>query len=71
MAEVCKLHAWARDVGVSDRGMARLLGVSRWTVISWRTPDRTTEPTDWRERLIAGMEREIARLRAGSGSDHA
>jgi hypothetical protein len=69
MARISKVRAWARDVGVSDRGLARLLGVSKWTVIAWRTPDRAGEPTDWRKRLIAGLEREIARLRDASISD--
>jgi hypothetical protein len=59
-----KLRAWARDVGMSDHGIARLLGVSRWTVISWRRHDvDAREPADWRERLIGGLEKEIDRLR--------
>jgi hypothetical protein len=33
------------------------------------TPHRASEPVDWRERLIAGMERENARLRAANAPD--
>ena len=69
MAKTSRIHTWARDVGISDRGVARLLGVSRWTVIAWRAPNRAREPSDWRERLIEGMEQEIARLRAAGAQD--
>jgi hypothetical protein len=69
MAQISRVSAWAKDVGINDRGVARLLGVSKWTVIAWRTPHRVSEPVDWRERLIAGMEREIARLRAANAPD--
>src|SRR5438477_1878389 len=59
-----KLRAWARDIGLSDRGVARLLSVSRFTVASWRLADRAAcEPEDWREGGIAGPEREISLLR--------
>ena len=69
MPKANKLRAWARDLGVSDRGVARLLDVSRWTVISWRRDEHGAgEPVDWRDRLIAGLEREIEKLRQGSGS---
>ena len=45
-------------------GVARLLGVSPWTVVAWRREDRGShEPADWRERLIEGLEREVRRLR--------
>ena len=63
MTKPSKLAAWSRDVGLSDRGVARLLGVSRWTVISWRRDDGAAEPSDWRERLIEGLECEVAKLR--------
>ncbi len=71
MPKVSKVRAWAREIGVSNRGVARLLGVSRWTVVAWRREDHGShEPADWRERLIEGLEREVRRLRgqdAGSG----
>jgi hypothetical protein len=58
------IRTWAVDVGLTDRGVARLLGVSPHTVISWRKADRAArEPLDWRDRIIAGLEREIERLR--------
>ncbi|HMR32945.1 MAG TPA: hypothetical protein PKA13_11110 [Geminicoccaceae bacterium] len=70
MAKLSKLRLWARDVGVSDRGAARLLGVSRWTVVSWRRDDvEAREPADWREKLIEGLQREIDRLRRHAGPD--
>ena len=66
--KVSKVRTWARDVGLSDRGVGRLLGVSPWTVLSWRREDHgSREPADWRERLIEGLEREVRRLR---GQDH-
>jgi hypothetical protein len=59
-----ELRVWARNMGLSDRGVARLLGVSRFTVASWRLEDRAaSEPADWRELVIAGLEKEIALLR--------
>ena len=64
LARSSKLRVWATEVGVSDRGVARLLGVSRSTIVSWRDDQRTAhEPVNWRERLIAGLEQEIALLR--------
>ena len=68
MTKVSKLRVWARDVGISDRGIARLLNVSRWTVISWRRDDDgAREPLDWRDQVIEGLEREIAKLRERVG----
>lgn len=64
MRSVSKVRIWAQDVGLSDRGVARLMGVSRWTVLSWRREDASArEPADWRRRLIKGLEREIELLR--------
>jgi DNA-binding transcriptional regulator YiaG len=61
-----RIHAWTREVGMTDQGVARLLGVSKWTVISWRTDSRQArEPINWRERLIEGLDREITKLREG------
>lgn len=64
MAEKSRVRDWARDLGLSDRGVARLFLVSPWTVISWRTTGRAHEPADWEQRAIAGLEKEILRLRA-------
>jgi hypothetical protein len=65
MPKVSKLRIWARDVGMSDRGVARLLDVSPWTVVSWRR-----EPANWRERLIEGLEREAGQLRGRGAAEH-
>jgi hypothetical protein len=47
-------------------GLARLIGASKHTVYSWRRADREAcEWEDWRERVIAGLQTEIDRLRKG------
>ena len=61
-----KLLAWARDFGITTNGLARLIGVSKWTIISWRREDRNaSEPVDWRQQVIAGLEAEVKRLKRG------
>ena len=71
MAARSKLRAWARDLGLTDRAVARLMGKSKWTVASWHNPQRDVcEPTDWRELIIAGFELEIARLREAEQRSH-
>lgn len=70
MTKISKLRLWARDVGVTDRGLARLMGKKRSTVISWRRDDHGAhEPADWRKRLIKGLEQEIAKLKESDQVD--
>ena len=62
-----KLQAWGRDFGMTAEGVARLIRVSKHTVISWRREDRDAcEPHEWRQRVIAGLEAAIERLKKGS-----
>ena len=70
MPKTTMLRSWAREVGVSATGLARLLDVSVWTVYSWRRDDvAACEPADWRARLILGLEREVAQLRARDSAE--
>lgn len=70
MPKANKVRSWAREVGVSARGVARLLDVSIWTVLAWRRDDvAACEPSDWRERVILGLEREVAQLRARDSAE--
>jgi len=50
------LREWARQVGLSDRGVAQLMGVEPSTVVSWRRDELTVEaPPDWRAIMAASL----------------